>query len=70
MKRNRIGVFGLTALLAVLVVAPVAHAQWRATVGAESDDLGRRLWPFFQTKFGFTLVIASRGPSPPMKSTR
>ena len=51
--------------LAGLIVSQALHAAtWQATVGAESDDLGRQGWAFLPNELWFMPATASLGRLP------
>lgn len=45
-KIFRLGIFCSIFALAVLILPPIAQAQWRATVGAQSESLGHQAQAF------------------------
>jgi hypothetical protein len=64
----------LSTVVATLMVGAGTRAaqakEWQANVGAQTRDLGIRLWPFCRMSFGFMSATASVGHSPPMRSIR
>ena len=58
---NIFGKLRLMLVAGLLLLPQLLAAQWNATVGAESDDLGKT-WRSCQTRSGFTRVTPSHGP--------
>ena len=65
-----LGKLHLLFLAALVVFPPLLSAQWNATIGAQSADLGRQGLLFCQTRCGFTRASPSPGRWRPTKRTR